>query len=292
MARLHDASSRPGAPRLLPSWEGLARGFFFFFLSLCLFSALLPAAAQCGDSVAVRYNAFSHNDYWRQRPLLDALDRGFNCVEADLWAIGGELYVAHERPEPNPAIAFRRLYLEPLVARVRACGGKVYPGSHSPFLLMVDFKEDGERLYALLKRAVEPYREYFCRVEQGRLVKGAILLFISGNRPMRSLPQESERVAFLDGKIGELGRGIPATLMPVVSDNYAAFFRWQGEGPMPADELERMRGIIDRVHAEGKLFRWWGAPDTAPVKQLFLREGVDLLGADDLDGLVRVLEGK
>ena len=32
----------------------------------------------------VYYNAFSHNDYEHERPLFDALDLGFNCVEADL----------------------------------------------------------------------------------------------------------------------------------------------------------------------------------------------------------------
>ena len=38
-------------------------------------------------SSAIHYNAFSHNDYWRERPLLDALSFRFNCVEADLWLI-------------------------------------------------------------------------------------------------------------------------------------------------------------------------------------------------------------
>lgn len=85
-------------------------------------------------SSAIHYNAFSHNDYWRERPLLDALSFRFNCVEADLWLIDGELYVSHDRPEPNPAITFENLYLKPLVARIQANGGKVYPGSDRPFL--------------------------------------------------------------------------------------------------------------------------------------------------------------
>ena len=51
-------------------------------------------------SSAIHYNAFSHNDYWREKPLLDALSFRFNCVEADLWLIDDELYVSHDRPEP------------------------------------------------------------------------------------------------------------------------------------------------------------------------------------------------
>lgn len=88
-------------------------------------------------SSAIHYNAFSHNDYWRERPLLDALSFRFNCVEADLWLIDGELYVSHDRPEPNPAITFENLYLKPLVARIQANGGKVYPDSDRPFYLIL-----------------------------------------------------------------------------------------------------------------------------------------------------------
>ena len=118
-------------------------------------------------SSAIHYNAFSHNDYWRERPLLDALSFRFNCVEADLWLIDGELYVSHDRPGPNPAITFENLYLKPLVARIQANGGKVYPDSDRPFYLMVDCKAQGEEMYKLLKKQMEPYEEYFCSVDNG-----------------------------------------------------------------------------------------------------------------------------
>lgn len=262
-------------------------------LNICLSLAIILAfpsflRAQNSNKV-IHYNAFSHNDYWREHPLTDALDLGFNCVEADLWEIDDELYVSHEQPEADAGIRFRTLYLEPLIKRIQANGGKVYPQSHRPFFLMVDFKQNGEEIYRLLKKMVEPYREYFCRMDNGEYREGAILLFISGDRPMRSLPEESTRIAFLDGKLAEIGKGIPTTLMPVVSDNYADFFTWKGEGEMPADELARMRKLIQSVHAEDKLFRWWGAPDTETFKRLFLHEGVDLLGADNLEELVKIL---
>ena len=139
-------------------------------------------------SSAIHYNAFSHNDYWRERPLLDALSFRFNCVEADLWLIDDELYVSHDRPEPNPAITFENLYLKPLVARIQANGGKVYPGSDRPFYLMVDCKAQGEEMYKLLKKQMEPYKEYFCSVDNGEYKEGAVLFFLSGDRPKNSLP--------------------------------------------------------------------------------------------------------
>lgn len=239
----------------------------------------------------IHYNAFSHNDYWRENPLTDALAFRYNCVEADLWLIDGELYVSHDRPEPNPSITFENLYVRPLVARIQANGGKVYPGSDRPFYLMVDCKTNGEDIYKVLKRQMEPYKELFCSVDKGQYKEGAILFFLSGDRPKNSLPNESSRFTFLDGQVKDLGKNVPASLAPVVSDNYADFLTWRGEGEIPADQLQKMREIITKAHAEGKLFRWWGAPDTEQFKRFFIQEGVDLVGADDLSGLYNVLSG-
>ncbi|WP_459188308.1 hypothetical protein ACGE0T_19875 [Parabacteroides sp. APC149_11_2_Y6] len=242
-----------------------------------------------GTSEEIHYNAFSHNDYWRAHPLQDALSLQFNCVEADLWPIDGELYVSHDRPETNPSITFEALYLKPLVARIQANGGKVYPQSDHPFFLMVDFKEKGEEAYVLLKKQMEPYKDLFCSVEDRVYKEGTILLFISGDRPKKTLPMETTRSAFLDGQIADLNQGIPASLAPVVSDNYKAYFSWMGEGEMPADQLRKMREIISQTHKEGKLFRWWGAPDTPQFQRFFMEEGVDLIGADDLEALHKLL---
>lgn len=237
----------------------------------------------------IHYNAFSHNDYWRPTPLLDALAFRYNCVEADLWLMDGELYVSHDRPEPNPAITFRDLYLKPLAARIEANGGKVYPSADRPFYLMVDCKTNGEDIYKVLKQQMEPYKELFCSVDNGAYKEASVLFFLSGNRPAKTLPAETSRFTFLDGRIKDLGQGVPATLAPVVSDNYSDFFSWDGTGSMPADQLQQMRDIIATAHKEGKLFRWWGAPDTEVFKRFFLSEGVDLVGADDLNGLYNVL---
>lgn len=233
----------------------------------------------------ILYNAFSHNDYWRSNPLHDALSYRYNCVEADLWPIEGKLYVAHDRPQPEESILFEELYLKPLADRVRNNRGKVYPASDRPFYLMLDFKAEGEESYALLNKLIEPYRDLFCSVDNGVYKEGAVLMFISGDRPQKSIRREKTRYAFLDGQIKDLDKDIPASLIPVVSDNYKNFLSWNGTGEIPADQLEKMREIIRRTHREGKLFRWWGAPDTQQFKRLFRQEGVDLIGADDLKQL-------
>ena len=228
-----------------------------------LFSCMLQAQT-------IHYNAFSHNDYERPRPLFDALSLQFNCVEADLWLIDGELYVSHDSVAPNPDITFEKLYL--------------------PFYLMVDCKTDGEAMYPVLKKKLEPYESLFCHEKDGKLQESAVLFYLSGRSPRKAITAESNRFIFLDGRIDDLGKGIPAVLMPVISDNYSKYIDWKGQGEIPAEMLEKMRGYIRQSHAEGKLFRWWGAPDTPQFKKFFIREKVDLIGGDDLKALSLILQ--
>lgn len=260
---------------------------------LCVVLCTTLSCSRKNAEKEIYYNAFSHNDYTRERPLADAMELGFNCVEADLHLIDGKLYVAHDYPQDMTGVKqFEKLYIAPLYQEFRKNGGKIYPGSKSPFLLMVDFKEHGDSCYAVLKPILERYKEMLCALDHGTYREGAVLLFFSGSRPLETLPAETSRMAFLDGKIEDLGQDIPASLMPVVSDNYGAFFTWNGEGKMPQEELDTLRSILAQTHKEGKKLRFWGAPDTKDYKQMLLEEGVDLVGTDNLKELYEMLKSQ
>lgn len=262
------------------------------FFIVCSFLLLIPNNGYAeGEEKRqkIYYNAFSHNDYEQEKPLLDALSFGFNCVEADLWLIDGELYVSHEQPAPTPEITFEKLYLAPLAERIRANKGKVYRTGKKPFLLMVDCKTNGEKMLPVLKQKMEPYKELFSTVENGKMKKGAVLFFLSGDNPKKSILSASDSYIFLDGRIDDLGKGISSDLMPVISDNYSKYLTWKGEGEIPAEQLAKMQGFIRQAHKEGKMFRWWGAPDTPQFKRFFMKEKVDLVGADNLKSLHDIL---
>ena len=79
-------------------------------------------------SVVPLRHAHAHNDYEHTRPLLDALDHGFCGVEADIYLVSGKLLVAHDRKDAKPERTLQALYLDPLRERVKANGGRVYPG--------------------------------------------------------------------------------------------------------------------------------------------------------------------
>jgi glycerophosphoryl diester phosphodiesterase len=257
-------------------------------ITLILMSCV--TVAKKSDAQLPFYNAFSHNDYHRPNPLRDALSFRFNAVEADLHLIDGELYVSHDKPKDllnTPT--FENLYIKPLVSRIEKNGGSVYPLTNRPFYLMIDFKTNGEEAYKVLLEKLKPFAKYFCSVNNGKFKQSAILLFCSGNRPLQSIQSSSQRFVFLDGLVEELNKNIPATLTPVISDNYGARFTWRGIGEMPAAELENLRKIVKQAHQEGKLFRFWGAPDTEQFKRFFLREGIDLVGTDNLKILYDIL---
>jgi hypothetical protein len=83
--------------------------------------------------------AYAHNDYYNSRPLFDALAYGYRGAEADLFRVGTELLVGHERSELRGSRTLVRLYLEPLRQRQRACGHVL--SDSTPFLLNIEIKE-------------------------------------------------------------------------------------------------------------------------------------------------------
>ncbi|MFS8104501.1 phosphatidylinositol-specific phospholipase C/glycerophosphodiester phosphodiesterase family protein [Lentzea alba] len=253
-------------------------------------SPLPGAVAAGGGGVRPLERAHAHNDYEHDRPLADARDRGFTSVEADVWLVDGELRVAHDLVGTRPGRTLRSLYLEPLAKLVRANRGHVYPGWRGSFQLLVDIKSDGPATYRAVDEALREFRPMLTKWVGGRELPGAVEVVISGNRPREDMLAQRVRRAGYDGRLSDLGGGLPATFMPLVSDNWTKNFTWQGVGPMPAAEREKLRAIVSQAHAAGYRVRFWATPDVAgeartAVWRELLAAGVDHINTDDLDGL-------
>ncbi|GAA2960319.1 phosphatidylinositol-specific phospholipase C/glycerophosphodiester phosphodiesterase family protein [Kitasatospora cinereorecta] len=236
-------------------------------------------------------HAHAHNDYLHPRPLHDALAHGFTSVEADIFLVDGELLVAHEESGIDPARTLTSLYLDPLLARIRANHGTVHAGHRTPLQLLIDIKTDGAAAYLALDGVLQRYRHVLTRYSHGRVRTGAVTPVISGDRAARS-PMEAQptRYAFYDGRLDDLGTAAPASFIPLISANWTQNFSWQGTGPFPAAERDRLRGLVATAHAKGQRVRFWATPDTAgPARDAMWNEllaaGVDHLNTDDLAGL-------
>ncbi len=237
--------------------------------------------------------AHAHNDYEHDRPLYDALDHGFTSVEADIHLVDGQLYVAHDSDEITPNRTLRSLYLEPLSRRIDQNAGQVYPNGPQ-FTLFIDIKTEALATYKVLSKMLAEYESIFTTFDSNGRTDKAVIAIVSGNRPRGFMESEPIRYAGCDGRLVDLESDAPATLIPVISDNWTKHFSYNGNGPMPAKERQKLKKIVDTAHKKGQRVRFWSTPDrpTQARKTLWrelLAGGVDLLNTDDLQGLQKFL---
>lgn len=263
-------------------------------LAMVASALLAPATAQASQRPTPPpeplERAHAHNDYEHDRPLLDALDRGFTSVEADVWLVDGELLVAHDREDVDPERTLRALYLDPLRALNRRNHGSAYTGWDGSLQLLIDIKSDGRTTYAALHRELRRYPELMTRFSPGRVHERAVTAVISGERPRELMESQRVRYAGYDGRLSDLDGDAPASFMPLVSDNWEKNFTWRGEGEFPAGQRAKLHGIVDRAHAAGYRIRFWATPDDpGPEREAVWRElvaaDVDHLNTDDLPAL-------
>ncbi|WP_345687074.1 phosphatidylinositol-specific phospholipase C/glycerophosphodiester phosphodiesterase family protein [Novipirellula caenicola] len=228
--------------------------------------------------------AHAHNDYAHSRPLLDALDHGFTSVEADIYLVGSELWVAHSQDELKPERTLQSLYLNPLQQRVRQNHGSVH-ATDDPFYLLIDIKSAAEPTYAALAKTLARYPEMISVVRDGELHRNAVTVIVSGNRPFEMMTAETVRYAGIDGRLSDLGSRLPSHLMPLISDNWRKHFRWNGKGTISTEDQQKLDQTIASAHARGRRVRFWATPDTPAMWRVLHGNGVDMINTDDLAGL-------
>ena len=231
--------------------------------------------------------AHAHNDYEHERPLFDAFSHGFCSVEADVFAIDGELRVGHYRRDTKPGRTLEKLYLDPLRDRVKLNGGSVYKNG-PPFTLLIDFKTEGPATYALLKPTLSKYKEMLVATEKNKAA--AVSIVISGNRPFEIIQADKARLCGIDGRLSNLDSKMPSDLMPLISDNWRSHFKWRGEGEMPEKEKAKLLDAVKRAHAAGRRVRFWATPENENLWKVLADAGVDHINTDQLARLERFLK--
>lgn len=217
--------------------------------------------------------AHSHNDYEQPRPLHDALARGFDSVEADIYLVEGRLLVAHEAAQVQSDRTLEALYLDPLRSWVKQPGVR-------PLILLIDVKTDAMETYAALDAVLEKYSD----------LATVVRFIISGKRAREVMAAQPRRRAAMDGRIEDLWAGATADLIPLVSDNWAKYFTWRGEGLFPAAEQKRLQEFVAQAHAQHRLLRFWNTPDLPALWRVLRDTGVDVIGTDHLAGLRQFLD--
>ena len=217
--------------------------------------------------------AHAHNDYEHERPFFEAFALGFGSIEADVYAVNGDLLVGHERSQLSLNRNLKDLYIDPIIRVLKA---NKEGNFHQ---LLIDSKTSSDSTLPLIIAALKPHAEI---IQQ----KG-FRIVISGNRPKPSQYIESPAWITFDGRSDET---FPTNKVVLESESMFKFGFWNGQGPIPANLKEKLKSYVDKVHANGRKVRLWATPDTLLGFQALLDIGVDYIGTDKLTLLADYLK--
>lgn len=259
---------------------------------LCLLIGVPAGRSVAQDTISQPVpltNVHAHNDYEHKHPLFDALACGFCSFEADINLVDGKLLVAHSRSATRPDRTLESLYLDPLRKRIQDNGGRVYRNGPQVWLL-IDFKTDPKAMYPVLRRVLEQYKDILTVWKDGQKQQGAVTTILTGDHPPEDLlASETVRYAAIDGILKDLQTDPPAGLVPWMSSQWSLSFKWRGRGAFPEEQRQKLREIVDKAHQQGRLVRFWGAPDNSNAWRELQESGVDLINTDDLQGVQKFL---
>jgi len=148
---------------------------------------------------------------------------------------------------------------------------------------MIDFKSAAKPSYDKLKQILSNYLSIIFVIQNGIEQEGAIKIFISGNRPVKDILNDEPILVGIDGRPGDLKDNIPASIMPVISDNYTNILSWDGLGEISEDDINILQMLVQDTHAQNKKLRLWGAPDNENAWKFLLDNDVDLINTDHLE---------
>jgi len=220
--------------------------------------------------------AHAHNDYEHKRPFFEAFELGFGSIEADVFAINGELLVAHEIGHVSSNRSLKSLYLDPIEKVLKA--DKL--GNFHLFL--IDIKTNADTTMPLLVKALSPIADL--------IKKRNLKIVISGNRPKTKDYINYPSWITFDGRKDEMVPSFAKDRIYLVSESFMKFGLWDGKNPMKPEMKEKIQAFIQEVHKEGKKIRLWATPDTLFAYQTLLSLGLDYIGTDHLSALADYLK--
>lgn len=214
----------------------------------------------------------SHNDYEQKQPFFDAYNLGFDSIEADLYLKDGELCVAHDQKNVSSERTLRKLYIEPLLAKIKENGGYPYPDK-KPLHLLLDLKKQGKEIMQVLDEQLKPYKKELSHVK----------ITISGDMPNPEEFQNYDEMFSFDGRKNLTYSKEAFKRVYMVSASFTDFGKyWAGEEAISKETAEKIMVFVNEMHAKNKKVRLWGTPNTTQGFATLKWLRVDVIGTDDL----------
>ncbi|HEY9045125.1 MAG TPA: alkaline phosphatase [Ohtaekwangia sp.] len=235
------------------------------------------AASRAGFSqVYTSSSIHAHNDYVQPIPFFAAYYQQVGSIEADVFLLNNELYVAHTDKEIATDKTLDKLYLAPLAEKIKFHNGGVY-AKGTPLNLLIDLKTEGiPTLQALVKKLKKYPALTNC---------SALTITISGSVPDPSRWAEFPNYIHFDGRPTVVYTPQQLARVSMISDDFSSYTTWNGKGIILAPDKKKIQDAIASVHARGKKIRFWATPDQVNAWRTLQKLQVDYIGTDNVTAL-------
>ena len=230
-------------------------------------------------------NAYSHNDYWRRRPLYDALDNGFTYVEADVFLRNKKLIVTHILPCFKKKRTLQNMYLDPLLHYVENASNDAHVQKGLPVTLMIDIKSGATSTFNALVTLLQKYRHVLTSRDNGIITARQVTVVVTGHKPSGIDESDCDGIVFFDEDLKKSGQGPKVNLYPIASCKYSSIIRWRGKGEIPDSDIQHLQAYVNMAHRNGTKVRLWASPEKKAVWQELLRCNVDLINTNRIKSL-------
>jgi alkaline phosphatase len=225
-------------------------------------------------------NIHSHNDYASALPFYGAYSNEAGVIEADVFLVNNELFVAHTSKEIAQHNTLKSMYLEPLSAKLKNLGSKAYPGN-KPLILMIDIKSDADSTLKVIAQQLKTYPDI--------TVNKNIKVVISGNRPNPAQWKDYPEFIYFDGRLNENYTADQLARVEMISEDLHELTVWNGKGVLTQTDLEKIQSTIRKVHNQNKKIRFWATQDNVNTWMTLMNLKVDFIGTDNVAELTHFI---
>lgn len=241
----------------------------------------------CCCSISAQVRLHSHNDYEQSRPFYLAYEHKFASIEADIFLVNGELYVAHDKEKIDSTRTFKALYLNPIVELMQKQNNKIYSDG-TPLQLLIDLKTDHQSTLPVLEKQLLEHKACF----DSNNNSGAVKVVISGSIPPADLFDKYDSIIFFDGRPQRSYTPKQQERLGMISDSYSNHAKWPGYGAISETDKQNIETFVSNAHQMNIPARLWGCPDNEAAWDQFITLNFDFINTDKIQQLRQYIDTK
>jgi hypothetical protein len=219
--------------------------------------------------------ALSANDHKRNKPMLDAINLGFNGISAEIkLKKDGVLYCGKK--------TLKEVYLEPLKMRSENGLKNIHPTHTDEFIIFFKIVSDSNSTYEALLKEIEPYQNILTSFEGTKRNKKPVRIIIGGNIPYSKIYNSSKRYLFAEESALKLDLSKDETFTFLAGLSLKNNYTWKGQKNMPNMEYMNLITHVKSAHKAGRLLRLYDIPELPNAFDILYGSGIDLIEINDI----------